>query len=249
MIRKIELADTLESGFRAKYNETIQEIINAGEVLENGNLRLKKFGGGFIDVSLLGLFYSKEQIDQKFQNGFTLPNAAESIRGVIQLATMDEVNAGDDDQKAVTPFKLKHSSLNSFKGVWVQPTGDDGYLLGSVVIYGYGIYLALTDTAAIPGSDSTKWRLIGGGNPKTTIPYTGDSVTINWQTDVAPGETGDTRTYAEKHGNKIGSIAGIYDAGAGVMTPFTPNFTYTINGTGGIDIITFTEVFGPVTII
>ncbi|MCX3264821.1 hypothetical protein [Pedobacter agri] len=247
MIRKIEPADTLELGFRGKYNETIEEIPISGTLTSDGKLRLNKFGGGsVIEIPLLGLFYTKNEILQMFQGGLNLPVATENNRGVIQIATQIEVNAGDDDQKAVTAAKIKNSDLISWKGVWVQPGADEAYPVNVTVIRGTGIYLSLVnDNQSDPSLDPAKWRRVGGSDPKTTIQSNAD-FSINWQTDIVPN---DGRTYAQKHGNNIGSITGIYDAGNGVMTPFTPNFTYTVNGTGGINIITFTEVFGPVTII
>jgi len=247
MIRKIEPADTLELGFRGKYNETILEIPVSGSLTSDGKLRINKFGGNsFFEIPLLGIFYTKDQIDQLFQGGAFLPNASESARGIIQIANQIEVNDGNDDLKAVTSAKLKNSALISFKGVWIQPGPQEAYQSGVVVVKGEGIYLSLiNDNQSAPGTDPTKWRLLGGGNPKTTIPSTGD-FSIAWQTDVVPN---DSRTYAQKHGNHISNVTGVFDAGGGIMTPFTPNFTYTLNGTGDIDIITFTEVFGPVTII
>lgn len=246
-VRKIESSDTLELGFRGKYNETIEQIPISGTLTSDGKLRLNKFGGeGFFEIPLLGLFYTKDEILQMLQGGSNVPVATETNRGIIQIASQTEVNAGDDDQKAVTAAKLKNSELISWKGIWVQPGSDEAYPANVTVIRGNGIYLSLVaDNQSDPASDPAKWLRIGGSDPKTTIQSNAD-FSINWQTDIVPNEG---RTYAQKHGNNIGSVTGIYDAGGGTMTPFTPNFTYTVNGTGGINIITFTEVFGPVTII
>lgn len=81
---------------------------------------------------------------------------------------------------------------------------------------------------------------------KTTIPtVSGIDSTINWQTDLVPD---DTRTYAEKHGNAIGAITGIYDD-AGVQRPYNPDWSYTLTGSN-INVLTLTTLFtGKLTII
>lgn len=72
------------------------------------------------------------------------------------------------------------------------------------------------------------------------------SVSINWQTDLVPG---DTRTFAQKHGNSIGSIDGIFDDGNNVWKKHTPNYSCILNN-GIITVVNITEVFpGIVTII
>ena len=37
----------------------------------------------------------------------TQPNATETVKGIAEIATTAEANAGTDDQKIVTPLKLK----------------------------------------------------------------------------------------------------------------------------------------------
>jgi hypothetical protein len=68
--------------------------------------------------------------------------------------------------------------------------------------------------------------------------------TINWQ-GLVPGET---QTYAEKHGNTIGSIEGVHLDGD-VMRGYRPNYNYTMIN-GDMQIVSITEVFpGLITII
>jgi hypothetical protein len=101
----------------------------------------------------------------------------------------------------------------------------------------------------VPGENELKWETIITNNSytqfKTTIPGI-VNFSINWQTDLVPNSA---ITYAQKHGNNIGAITGVFDAGGGVMTPYSPNYTYTANLDGSINVISFTEVFGTVTII
>lgn len=47
--------------------------------------------------------------------GFSVPPATRTTRGVIELATPEEVEQGDDDERAVTPFTL-HPTLR--RAVW-----------------------------------------------------------------------------------------------------------------------------------
>lgn len=63
-VKQILPTDTLETGFRAKYNETVNEIITDYTFSVDGfTLRLKKFGGGFIDINLQQYYYTKQQLN------------------------------------------------------------------------------------------------------------------------------------------------------------------------------------------
>ncbi len=88
--------------------------------------------------------------------------------------------------------------------------------------------------------------LTSQGIGKTTLATTsGVTITITWQTDIVPG---DTRTYAQKHGNAIGAITGTYDD-SGVQRPYNPDWSYTLTG-ANINILTLTTLFtGKLTII
>jgi len=56
-VRKILTTDSLNFGFRLKYNETVDEIISSGSI-NNGNLILQKSGGGDITISLASIVNS-----------------------------------------------------------------------------------------------------------------------------------------------------------------------------------------------
>lgn len=89
----------------------------------------------------------------------------------------------------------------------------------------------------------------GGGTSslgKTQFSVPDGEKLITWQTDIVPN---DVITFAQKHGNSIGNIQGHQNLG-GIMTPYTPEYTYTLNGDGTINILTLTTVFaGTITII
>lgn len=67
-VQPILSTDTLETGFRVKYNTSVNEIITSYQLLTNnlgaftGVLRLIKFGGGFINIDLSGIYYTQAQI-------------------------------------------------------------------------------------------------------------------------------------------------------------------------------------------
>ncbi|GGG97259.1 hypothetical protein [Pedobacter zeae] len=236
-VRKIESSDTLELGFRGKYNETIEEIVVSGVLTSAGKLRLIRFNGnGYFEIDLTGPFYTKTQIDELFDNvGNSIPNASESQRGIIQIATMDEVDAGEDDQKAITPLKAADSTLFPFKGEWIAPVDDAIYRKDSVVIYGAGIYLALSDNNVTPDSDSSKWRRIGGNDPRPSIPVsaTAQMLINNWQTDTLPASS---KTYAEVFGNTIFKALVVGEDDTGFHVPFEANVKYTTDpGNGNIN--------------
>jgi hypothetical protein len=67
-IREILLSDTLEAGFRVKYNETIDEIITAGFDDGDGNLILQKNSGVQITIDLKDSFYLSTEVDTAITN-------------------------------------------------------------------------------------------------------------------------------------------------------------------------------------
>lgn len=229
-VRKIESSDTLELGFRGKYNETIEQIPVSGLLTSDGKLRLTKFGGGgFFEIPLLGLFYTKDEILQMLQGGSNVPVATETNRGIIQIASQEEIDLGDDDQKAVTAAKLKNSELISWKGIWVQPGADEAYPANVTVIRGNGIYLSLVaDNQSDPSADPTKWRNLSSAQSsptKTTIDVTDTAILINnWQTTIVPGTT---TTYVEAFGNVVFKALVSSDDGSGFFTTYEANIRYT----------------------
>jgi len=81
---------------------------------------------------------------------------------------------------------------------------------------------------------------------KTTLSVPDGEKIINWQSDIV---TNDVVTYAQKHGNSIANIQGHQDLD-GIMTPYSPNYSYTLNADGTINTLTITDLFtGTITII
>jgi len=67
-IREILLSDTLEAGFRVKYNETIQEIITGGYDNGSGSLVLQQDSGAEITIDLNDSFDLASEVDTKIGN-------------------------------------------------------------------------------------------------------------------------------------------------------------------------------------
>jgi hypothetical protein len=67
-VQQILSTDTLETGFRQKYNNSVNEIITGYKLLTDSTgaytavVQLTKFGGGFINIDLSPEFYTKSQI-------------------------------------------------------------------------------------------------------------------------------------------------------------------------------------------
>lgn len=72
---------------------------------------------------------------------------------------------------------------------------------------------------------------------KPYIPTTSD-FTINWQTDIVPGQT---KTYAQVFGNHIFDVKAILND-SGTIRPYTPDWSYTKTG-ANINVFTLNAVF------
>jgi hypothetical protein len=188
-IQKILATDRIESGFRTKYNQTVDEIwVNILD-LGNGSIRITKVDGTSINVSLTSSFYTKSQI-QNLLTG-NLP-ATETTAGIVELATLTETNEGNDDGRVITPFKAKFSTLFPLKGNWSSTFGEDpgdplsgGYDTGMIVIYSGSFYLSLVDENKVePGTDITKWEIVGA-TPNIEVNKTGADVDSNGDLDLS----------------------------------------------------------------
>ena len=189
-VKSIAATDTLEAGFRAKYNETILEIITAVSLLSSGILRFTKGSAGTFDVNFLDLFYTQDQIDTLLASaGIVVPNASEELRGIIRIATLAEMNLGEDDLKAITAYKAKYSSLFPFKGKWVAPEEGMGYLQNTFVVRDGILYQSLEAGNMGDPNDGGDWLAISGGSgaTKVTINKTGADVS-DYSLDLS-GET------------------------------------------------------------
>lgn len=73
------------------------------------------------------------------------PDASETVKGILELATQTEVNTGTDDLRAVTPLKFQ-----TRMAAYAQPLDTDLTAIAAVATTSYGrAFLALADQAAL----------------------------------------------------------------------------------------------------
>ena len=65
------------------------------------------------------------------ENGFAQPDAAETVKGIAEIATTAEVNAGTDDQRIVTPAKLQAFVTDQLKATWLPGDHIDAGGIGT----------------------------------------------------------------------------------------------------------------------
>jgi|GEM_PF-7113697 len=125
-VRQILPQDTLESGFRIKYNETIGLIIINASVLPDGTLILYTANGDQLEVFLTDVYFTKQQVLNALDSGANVPLATEEAPGIIRIATEEEVAQRLSDNAAVTPAKL--DNLLNFRitksGADINSNGD-----------------------------------------------------------------------------------------------------------------------------
>ena len=103
-IQKIQPSDKLNSGFRSKYNATVDELWVSISDLGGGVIRISKFNGGSVDVPRNTSFYTKEDL-RDIVSG--VGPATEENAGGIRIATDEEALAGNVSNAAITPATLK----------------------------------------------------------------------------------------------------------------------------------------------
>jgi hypothetical protein len=189
-IQKILGSDKLESGFRSKYNETVDEIWVNIQDNGDGTITVTKSNGTTFTRTLTSSFYTKQQVLDLLTGNNP---ATEDNAGIAELATLTETNTGEDDARIITPFKAKYSTLFAFKGRWISEFNYDpdeielsGYSVDMVVHHNGIIYLSLIDFNLIePGTDEAKWQAIGGGVEPEPITKTGADVDGNGDLDLS----------------------------------------------------------------
>jgi hypothetical protein len=73
------------------------------------------------------------------------PDASETVKGIIELATQAETNTGTDDLRAITPLKLQ-----TRMAAFAQPLDSDLTAIAALTTTAYGrAFLALADQAAL----------------------------------------------------------------------------------------------------
>ena len=143
------------------------------------------------------------------ENGLSQPDASETVKGIAEIATTAEVKAGTDDQRIVTPLKLKGfqqqftiqsatpptlvTHPNIVNGtIWVDisqsppvinlwdPTANSG--AGGWGTTAGGASVTTSDTAPTTPKDGDLWYDSVGGR---TYVYYNDGDTSQW-VDIAP---------------------------------------------------------------
>lgn len=182
-ISKILPTDRLQSGFRTRYNATVDEIWVSISDKGNGSFEITKFNGQKISFNLQESFYTKAEIADLLSGN---DPASESTAGIVQIATLQEVNEGEDDGKVITPYKANISSLFPFKGIWKPDFNEQntpqesGYMAGMLVVFNGIIWISDVDyNISEPGSNAN-WTKIGGGGL--------DTVTFNQANLVSMGD-------------------------------------------------------------
>lgn len=73
------------------------------------------------------------------------PDASETVKGILELATQAETNTGTDDLRAITPLKLQ-----TRMAAFAQPLDSDLTAIAALTTTAYGrAFLALADQAAL----------------------------------------------------------------------------------------------------
>lgn len=191
-VRKINSSDTLENGFRAKYNETVDRIpINFVFDEATGLLSIVAFDNAKLEVNLYDYFYNQDEIDQKLIDaGIVIPNASEDQRGIIRIATLAEVDGGNEDLTAITPWKAKRSTIFPFKGVWVAPAPGEGYRENDIVVRSANIYRNESNgNEADPVSPSSGWEKLSNSGSVSKTPITKSGADVSDDSLDLSGET------------------------------------------------------------
>lgn len=143
------------------YYQTINSVV-AGNGLTSSGTDTVTISLGTPSASGSGsnAYGSNSVTDDSHTHQIKLPDASESAKGVVQLATQGEVNAGTNATKVITPATLRKgkangvASLDANSKIITSQLPD--YLLGQVM-YG-GNASAVAATTVISPSDSLKTK-------------------------------------------------------------------------------------------
>jgi len=110
--------------------------------------------------------------------GGAVPDASETVKGILELATQAETNTGTDDARAVTPLKL--ATYLSSKGLitWTSIAGDQAVTMGDGYIASPVGTLTLTLPAAASAGDMFKVIAIGTGGVVKIAQNAGQSIQL-----------------------------------------------------------------------
>lgn len=171
--------------FRTKFNAAIAEIWESAVDNGDGTVTITKHGAGTYTFDLGTSFFTKDEINALL---VSLTQATTETLGSVELATLDEVNEGSDEERVITPFTAANSTLFPLKGAWDSDSALDGfYLLNFIVFHEGAFYLSLegdelAGNLAEPGTDDTKWQIVGGS--PASIPIPNSTTTYLTQSDL-----------------------------------------------------------------
>ena len=143
------------------YYQTINSVV-AGDGLTSSGTDTVTIGLGIPSASGSGsnAYGSNSVTDDSHTHQIKLPDASESAKGVVQLATQGEVNAGTNATKVITPATLRKgkangvASLDANSKIITSQLPD--YLLGQVMYGGNASTVATTTTISPSASLKTK---------------------------------------------------------------------------------------------
>ena len=130
-IQKILQTDTLDSGFRVKYNETADSIINGNGILDaNGNIKLPKEDGTFWTIDIKSYYASKADVTEMLVPAIRL--ATDTVTGQVRKATLSELVNGSSDFAYISSMQLLYALENISLLVDTLKIGDNLFENGLV---------------------------------------------------------------------------------------------------------------------
>lgn len=110
-------------------------------------------GSGTADISALtttdktSLVAAINEVQSEVGSGGTQPDASETVKGILELATQAETDTGTDDLRAVTPLKFQ-----TRLAAYAQPLDSDLTSIAALTTTAFGRgLLTLADSAALRG--------------------------------------------------------------------------------------------------
>ena len=104
---KILTTDTLDSGFRVKYNATVDTIINGDATIDTeGIIKFPKVDGSFWTLDIRSKFPTTSDVSSLVNPA--IRQATETITGQVRKSTLQELVDGDSDFAYVSATGLKY---------------------------------------------------------------------------------------------------------------------------------------------
>lgn len=104
---KILVSDTLDSGFRVKYNATVDTLINGNATVDNdGIIYFPKVDGSNWSIDIRSKFLTSSEVSALVNPA--IRQATETITGQVRKSTLQELVDGDSDFAYVSATGLKY---------------------------------------------------------------------------------------------------------------------------------------------